>query len=127
MRVAVTCGRSHNPSVGLRQGCPLSATLALFGIFIDDLHHHLQTTCPNAGVDIGSFRLSDLVYADDICLIASSRAHLQALIDAEYLGMQFGTPGTVSHLISPLRAKAAASWTAVQQRHSQLRCGDTVT
>ena len=56
------------------QGWPLGATL--FGIFIDDLHHHLQTTCPNAGVDIGALRLSDLVYADDICLIASSPVHL---------------------------------------------------
>ena len=80
MRVGGACGHAQSLSVGLRQGCQLSATL--FGIFIDDLYHHLQTTCPDAGVDIRSMRLSDLVYADDICLMASSSAHLQALIDA---------------------------------------------
>ena len=80
MRVGGACGATHNPSIGLRQGCPLSATL--FGIFIDDLHHHLQTTCPEAGVQLQAMRLSDLVYADDICLMASSPEHLQALIDA---------------------------------------------
>ena len=34
-------GGSHTPSMGLRQGCPLSATL--FGLFIDGLHHYLGT------------------------------------------------------------------------------------
>ncbi|DBA94735.1 TPA: hypothetical protein ACH3X1_002285 [Trebouxia sp. C0004] len=62
------CGHSQSPSIGLRQGCPLSATL--FGIFVDGLHHHLQTTAPAAGVQIRHLRLTDLVYADDICLLA---------------------------------------------------------
>ena len=80
MRVGGQCGPSQSPSIGLRQGCPLSATL--FGIFIDGLHHHLQTTAPAAGVQIRHLRLTDLVYADDICLMASSPEHLHALIDA---------------------------------------------
>lgn len=80
MRVGGACGCSQTPSVGLWQGCPLSATL--FGIFIDDLHHHLQSTCPEAGMRLQSLQLTDLVYADDICLMATSPAHLQALIDA---------------------------------------------
>ena len=169
MRVGGACGGSHSPSVGLRQGCPLSATL--FGIFIDGLHHHLQTTCPEAGVHLQSLRLTDLVYADDICLMASSPAHLQALIDAlaafcatlhmevsvlktkvmvvsasptsstnftcncqsvdevqsfKYLGLHFHASGSISHLIRPLKAKAERAWAIVQQRHSQLQCGDTV-
>ena len=80
MRVGGQCGPSQSPSIGLRQGCPLSATL--FGIFIDGLHNHLQTTAPTAGVQIRHLRLTDLVYADDICLVAGSPEHLQALIDA---------------------------------------------
>ena len=168
MRVGGAFGCSHTPFVGLRQGCPLSATL--FGIFIDDLHHHLQTTCPEAGVRLQSLRLTDLVYADDICLMATSPAHLQALVDAlaafcntlhmeisvlktkvmvvsaspslasftcngqcidevqsfKYLGLHFHASGDILHLIRPLKAKAERAWAVVQQRHSQLQCGDTV-
>ena len=80
MRVNGQCGRNQSPSIGLRQGCPLSA--ALLGIFIDGLHHHLQTMAPAAGVQIRHLRLTDLVYADDICLLAGSPQHLQAVIDA---------------------------------------------
>ena len=80
MRINGQCGHSQSPSIGLRQGCPLSATL--FGIFIDGLHHHLQTAAPAAGVQVRHLKLTDLVYADDICLLASSPQHLQALIDA---------------------------------------------
>ncbi|KAL3152499.1 hypothetical protein ABBQ32_001533 [Trebouxia sp. C0010 RCD-2024] len=36
--------------MGLRQGCPLSATS--FGLFIDGLHHFLETVAPGAGVQI---------------------------------------------------------------------------
>ena len=80
MRVGGQCGPSQSPTIGLRQGCPLSATL--FGIFIDGLHHHFQTNVPAAGVQVGHIKLTDLVYADDICLMASSPEDLQALIDA---------------------------------------------
>jgi len=157
MRVNGQCGHSQSPSVGLRQGCPLSATL--FGIFIDGLHHHLQTTAPAAGVQVRHLKRTDLVYADDICLLAGSPQHLQALIDAlvnycatlhmeisvaetkvmvvskslarsptpaaivftcnglpvervdtfEYLGLHFHASGDISHLITPLKAKAAGS------------------
>ena len=171
MRVNGQCGHSQSPSIGLRQGCPLSATL--FGIFIDGLQ---QTTAPAAGVQIRHLKLTDLVYADDICLLAGSPQDLQALIDAlvgycatlhmeisvaktkvmvvsrsqarlpgleaavftcngllveqgdtlKYLGLHFHSSGGISHLITPLKAKAAGSWAVVQQRHSQLQCGNTV-
>ena len=80
MRVNGQCGHSPSPSIGLRQGCPLSATL--FGIFIAGLQYHLQTTDPAAGVQIQHLRLTDFVYADDICPLAGSPQYLQALIDA---------------------------------------------
>ena len=44
----------------------------------------------------------------------------------KYLGLHFHTSGGISHLIAPLKARAARSWGAVQQRHSQLQCGHTV-
>ncbi len=174
MRVNGQCGHSQSPSIGLRQGCPLSATL--FGIFIDGLHHHLQTTAPAAGVQIRHLRLTDLVYVDDICLLAGSLEHLQALISAlvgycatlhmdisvtktkvmavsrslarspgleaavftcngllveqvdtfKYLGLHFHSSGGISHFVTPLKAKAAGSYAVVQQRHSQLQCGNPV-
>ena len=127
-------------------------------------------------MQIRHLRLTDLVYADDICLLAGSPQHLQALIDAlvgycatlhvvigvaktkvmvvsrsltrspgqeavvftcnglvveqvdtfKYLGLHFHSSGGISHLITPLKAKAAGSWAVEQQRHSQLQCGNTV-
>ena len=72
MRVNGVTGASQAPSMGLRQlqGCPLSATL--FGLFIGGLHHYLGTAVPTAGIQILQMRLRELVYADDICLLASS-------------------------------------------------------
>ena len=87
IRVGGACGKSQTPAMGLRQGCPLSATL--FGLFIDSLHHHLESTVPLAGIGLCGMRLRELVYADDICLLATSPAELQALIDA--LAIYFGT------------------------------------
>ena len=91
------CGSSWSPSIGLRQGCPFSATL--FGIFVDGLHLHLQTVAPAAGVQIRHLRLTDFVYADDICLMPSSPERLQALIDAlavycATLAMEINVPKT---------------------------------
>ena len=80
MRVNGVAGDSQIPSMGLRQGCPLSATL--FGLFIDGLHHYLETAVPMVRIQILQMRLRELVYADDVCLLASSPEQLQALIDA---------------------------------------------
>ena len=79
MRVNGVTGDSQPPSTGLRQGCPPGATL--FGLFIDGLDHYLETVVPTAGIQILQMRLRELVYADDICLLASSPEQLQALIN----------------------------------------------
>ena len=45
----------------------------------------------------------------------------------KYLGLHFhASEGDISHIITPLKAKAAGSWAVVQQRHSQLQCGKAV-
>ena len=80
IRVGGACGEGQTPAMGLRQGCPLSATL--FGLFIGGLSHHLESMLPLAGIGLCGTRLRELVYADDICLLATSPAELQALIDA---------------------------------------------
>ena len=43
-----------------------------------------------------------------------------------YLGLHFHSAGSISHLISPMKAKAAGSWSVVRRRHSQLQCGAIV-
>ena len=85
--ISLSLEEIQTPDMGLRQGCPLSATL--FGLFIDSLHHHLNSALPTAGIGLRGMRLRELVYADDICLLAMSPAELQALIDA--LAIYFGT------------------------------------
>ena len=82
MKIGGTYGGSQHPSIGLKQGCPLSATL--FGLFTDGLHQYLQDTVPEAGVQVQHLRLTDLKYADDVCLMAPTKEHLQALLDALY-------------------------------------------
>ena len=44
MRVSGFSWEGQTPSMGLRQGCPLNATL--FGLFIDGLHHYLEVVAP---------------------------------------------------------------------------------
>ncbi len=71
----------HSPSmtsVGLHQGCPLSA--ALFGLFLDGLHYHLQVSVPDAGIQIQHKRLTNMEYVDDVFLLAHRPSHLLALI-----------------------------------------------
>lgn len=40
--------------------------------------------------------------------------------------LHFHSSGSNSHLIYPMKAKAAGLWAVVQRRHSQLHCGATV-
>ena len=91
--------------MGLRQGCPLSATL--FGHFIDGLHHYLEAAVPTARIRVLQMWLRELVYPDDICLLASSPEQLQALIDAlaadcATLQMEISVPKTKVMVVSKL-------------------------
>lgn len=68
-------------TVGVKQGCPLSPLL--FGIYIDSLHQHVTSHCPDIGPTLRTaqhLRLSLLIYADDTALLADSEADLQALL-----------------------------------------------
>ena len=44
----------------------------------------------------------------------------------KYLGLHFHETGLVSHLMTPLTAKMAASWAVVQKKHARRKCGNTV-
>ena len=51
-------------------------------LFCDGLHHHLQVTCPDAGIKIQHLWLTNMEDADDVFLLGSSPSHLQQLITA---------------------------------------------
>ncbi|KAK3520514.1 hypothetical protein QTP70_024128 [Hemibagrus guttatus] len=77
--------------VGLRQGCPLSPIL--FSIFMDRISRRSQGL---EGVQFGDHRISSLLFADDVVLLAPSSQDLQRALgcfaaECEAAGMRTST------------------------------------
>ncbi|KAK3512519.1 hypothetical protein QTP70_015647, partial [Hemibagrus guttatus] len=77
--------------VGLRQGCPLSPVL--FIVFMDRISRRSQGL---EGVQFGDHRISSLIFADDVVLLASSSLDLQHALgsfaaECEAAGMKVST------------------------------------
>ncbi|KAK3517069.1 hypothetical protein QTP86_004180, partial [Hemibagrus guttatus] len=77
--------------VGLRQGCPLSPVL--FIVFMDRISRRSQGL---EGVRFGDHRISSLIFADDVVLLASSGLDLQHALgrfaaECEAAGMKVST------------------------------------
>ncbi|KAK3520218.1 hypothetical protein QTP70_019360 [Hemibagrus guttatus] len=77
--------------VGLRQGCPLSPVL--FIVFMDRISRRSQGL---EGVRFGDHRISSLIFADDVVLLASSGLDLQHALghfaaECEAAGMRVST------------------------------------
>ncbi len=62
---------------GMRQGDVLSTTL--FNIYINDLAKEIKYL--NIGISIGELKVSILLYADDLVLLAESEKDLQRVLD----------------------------------------------
>jgi hypothetical protein len=85
---AISVGGRRGASVpsarGVTQGCPLSPTL--FGILLDGLHWALRARAPDAGPALDyELRVPDLGYADDFCILATTAADLQRLLDIAHV------------------------------------------
>ena len=50
--------------MGVKQGCPLSATL--FGLFVDGMEQHLMDTLGHNAPSLSGVLISLILYADDL-------------------------------------------------------------
>ncbi|KAH9319051.1 hypothetical protein KI387_020820, partial [Taxus chinensis] len=83
-------------NIGVKQGCPLSPTL--FGLYIDKLEDWLNKT-EGGGIQLASYVVKLLLYADDLILISKTaqglREQLKALeLFCQEVGMQVNTNKT---------------------------------
>jgi len=84
VRISGTSGEGRTPAVGVRQGCllvpPCLASRAVQPIneIIDGLHSYLEIIDieAHAGSQVQQLYLRELVYAHDICRMASNPEHL---------------------------------------------------
>jgi sorting nexin-29 len=80
-RVAVDgeLGACITTTCGTKQGSELSPIL--FGLFIELLHELLKMRCPGAGPVLNGLEVPDILYADDVALVAHTATDAQRLVD----------------------------------------------
>ena len=66
--------------MGVKQGCPLSATL--FGLFVDGLEQHLMDTLGHDAPSLSGVVIPLLLYADDFTIMSTTPAGLQRRLNA---------------------------------------------
>ena len=91
VRVAGSKSDLFPVGVGLRQGCPLSPVL--FIVFMDRISRRSRV---GEGIGFGGGRISSLLFADDVVLLASSNSDLQLSLgrfaaECEAAGMRIST------------------------------------
>lgn len=74
---SVGTSAAFDSTMGVKQGCPMSPVL--FGLYIDQLEHHLMS-CAQDAPELLNQKVPILLYADDIVLLSKSAAGLQHLL-----------------------------------------------
>ena len=77
VRINGMCSNWFSINSGLRQGCALSPLL--FNLFIDDLANRIKSL--GKGISVDDEKVSILLYADDIVLIAENEQDLQYMLN----------------------------------------------
>jgi hypothetical protein len=83
VKVQGNLGTSFPTTQGTKQGGELSSLL--FGLFIEQLHELFVARCPGMGPVLGRMRIPDLLYADDVAILAHDPQHIQQLLDVLHL------------------------------------------
>ena len=66
--------------MGVKQGCPLSATL--FELFVDSLEQHLMDTLGHDAPSLSGVLIPLLLYADDLTIVSTTSEGLQRQLNA---------------------------------------------
>ncbi|KAI3371761.1 hypothetical protein L3Q82_024310 [Scortum barcoo] len=111
--------------VGLRQGCPLSPVL--FIIFMDRISRRSQGP---EGVRFGNHRISSLLFADDVVLLASSSQDLQRVLErfaaeCEAAGMRISTSKSEAMVLDTGKGWRALSGVAGRSLRDRVRSSVT--
>jgi len=72
-------GSPFQTTRGTKQGSELSPLI--FGLFIERLRPLIEHRCPGMGPLVGSLRVPEMLYADDLLFATEDAAHMQALLD----------------------------------------------
>ncbi|TWW77345.1 hypothetical protein D4764_12G0007350 [Takifugu flavidus] len=81
--------------VGLRQGCPFS--LVLFITFMDRISRRSRGV---EGVEFGGWKISSLLFADDVVLLAPSNRDVQQMLGRFATGMRISTSKSESMVLA---------------------------
>ena len=113
---------------GTRQGSELSPLL--FGLFMDLLHELILQRVPGAGPVIGILRVPDVMYADDVNLLAWTHSHAQQLLDClsmfcRLFDMEVNLDKT--HVVVFRRPRVACPTQALTYREQPLQYVDECT
>ena len=103
VRLASSLSEEFTIETGVTQGCVIAPDL--FNCVIDHIMRRLLSRC-SLGIQLGDYQLTDLDYADDIAIIASSACVLQEALmilqeETNLVGMQISWPKTKLMAITP--------------------------